>query len=611
MRYAETNGYERDGDKPNAWRYRDYVIDALNHDKPYDRFVTEQLAGDELRRSDAETQIATTFLRLGTWDDEPAEPHVDRYDQLDDVLGTAATAFLGITLRCARCHDHKFEPFSQVDYYRMLAVFEPLKRPQNGRTELDRPVGTEAELAAYQRASPGTMPSSPQIWDESKGSSSPRSTRCSARRCSKTASRRASGRPARGGRRGVSPPTQRSGPACRTMLVKYVRREALARRPASSPPPRNAAARQAPGRAARDRQPSRRPSLPHAYIWYEDGPKAPVTHVLKRGDPTSPAVGSSPGCPPCWLARQPDAARRPTARSTGRRLWLARWLTSPENPLVARVIVNRVWQFHFGDGLVASPNDFGVMGDAPTHPELLDWLASEFMAARLAAQAAAPADRAVETYQRRRHFDADGARRGRPRAHSLAVAAAPSRGRGRPRLDPGGQRAVEPERGGPGFYPTLPAGVLAGQSRPGEGWGKSDEREQARRSIYIFAKRSLAVPELELLDAPDTTSSLRAADGLDDRPAGAHVPERGVHPRTGAATSPPGWLREAGDRPEGPGRTGVRAGAGPAARRAEETRAASRSSRSKQRQIESETTRSRPLAETRRRRPSKRSAWWS
>ncbi len=132
VRYAETNGYERDGAKPSAWRYRDYVIDAFNRDKPYDRFLIEQLAGDEIEGSDAAAQIATTFLRLGTWDDEPAEPMVDRYDQLDDVLGTAATAFLGITLRCARCHDHKFEPFSQVDYYRMLAVFEPLKRPQDG-----------------------------------------------------------------------------------------------------------------------------------------------------------------------------------------------------------------------------------------------------------------------------------------------------------------------------------------------------------------------------------------------------------------------------------------------------------------------------------------------
>ncbi len=150
VRYAETNGYERDGAKPFAWRYRDYVIDALNRDLPYNRFLTEQLAGDEVEGSDARTKIATTFMRLGTWDDEPADPAVDRYDQLDDVLGTAATAFLGITLRCARCHDHKFEPFSQADYYRVLAIFAPLKRPQVGRTELDRPVGTAVELRELQ-----------------------------------------------------------------------------------------------------------------------------------------------------------------------------------------------------------------------------------------------------------------------------------------------------------------------------------------------------------------------------------------------------------------------------------------------------------------------------
>src|SRR6266436_5035205 len=110
--------------------------------------VTGQIAGDEIEGSNAETRIATTFLRLGTWDDEPAEPKVDRYDQLDDVLGTTAAAFLGLTLRCARCHDHKFEPFSQKDYYRMLAVFEPLKRPQKERADLDREVGSAEELAA-------------------------------------------------------------------------------------------------------------------------------------------------------------------------------------------------------------------------------------------------------------------------------------------------------------------------------------------------------------------------------------------------------------------------------------------------------------------------------
>ena len=155
-RYAESNGYERDGAKPNAWRYRDYVIDSFNRDKPFDRFVREQIAGDELPGSNAETQIATTFLRLGTWDDEPADPRVDRYDQLDDVLGTTATAFLALTIRCARCHDHKFEPFSQTDYYRLLAVFEPLKRPElivsaTHRKEHERFVGSEEEVRTFWR----------------------------------------------------------------------------------------------------------------------------------------------------------------------------------------------------------------------------------------------------------------------------------------------------------------------------------------------------------------------------------------------------------------------------------------------------------------------------
>ena len=152
VRYAESNGYERDGAKPHAWRYRDYVINSFNKDKPFDRFLTEQLAGDEIEGSNAESQIGATFLRLGSWDDEPADPRVDRYDQLDDVLGVTATTFLGLSIRCARCHDHKFEPLSQKDYYRMLAVFEPLQRPQDNRTDLDRLVGSEEELAAYRTA---------------------------------------------------------------------------------------------------------------------------------------------------------------------------------------------------------------------------------------------------------------------------------------------------------------------------------------------------------------------------------------------------------------------------------------------------------------------------
>jgi hypothetical protein len=439
-RYAETNGYERDGAKPSAWRYRDYVIDAFNRDKPYDRFVTEQLAGDEVEGSSAETQIATTFLRLGTWDDEPADPKVDRYDQLDDVLGTTATAFLGLTLRCARCHDHKFEPFPQSDYYRMLAVFEPLKRPQNGRTDLDLPVGPREGLSG--------------LWPLSLGGT-------------------------------------------------------------------------------------------RAYIWQEEL-KPSATHVFRRGDPNKPREEVTAGVPSI-LGKQPESPR-PTAKTSGRRLWLARWLTNRENPLPARVMVNRVWQGHFGRGLVPTANDFGTAGEPPTHPELLDWLADRFVAdgwrlkslhrlivlSNMYQMSAAAPERAVRA-------DPKDALLGRWRQRRLEAEAV----RDAMLAVSGG---LNLQGRGPSMYPTLARAVLEGQSRPGEGWGKSDERQQARRSVYIYVKRVLAVPELDLLDAPDTTSSCEA------RPASTTAPQaltflNGAFANEQARHFADRLRREAGDDP--------------------------------------------------------------
>src|SRR6516162_8268878 len=148
VRYAESNGYERDGAKPSVWQYRDYVIRSFNDDKPYDRFILEQLAGDEIPDSNAETMTALGFYRLGPWDDEPADPAEDRFDQLDDIVSTTSQVFLGLTLGCARCHNHKFDPLTTLDYYRMTAIVNPLQRFQFGRFDLDGPVGTLAELAA-------------------------------------------------------------------------------------------------------------------------------------------------------------------------------------------------------------------------------------------------------------------------------------------------------------------------------------------------------------------------------------------------------------------------------------------------------------------------------
>jgi hypothetical protein len=512
-RYAETNGYERDGPKPSAWRYRDYVIEALNKDKPFDRFVTEQLAGDELPDSSAETRIATTFLRLGTWDDEPANPRMDRYDQLDDVLGVSATAFLGVTLRCARCHDHKFEPFSQADYYRMLAVFEPLVRPQEGRTDLDRPVGSATEIAAFRKATERFQTARTEIVHKIEA-------------CEGTIRARVlAGAP------GLKPTTLpkdaveafRCEPAKRTKPQKeLVKKHALQ---LENEMRTAATAEESTRLAALDRErkelEAHRPSeLTKAYVWDEVSTKAPVTHVLRRGDPDKQGREVAPGLPEV-LVHGSSTSPIPTEHTTGRRLWLARWIANAENPLTARVIVNRVWQHHFGRGIVATPNDFGLMGEPPTHPELLDWLASRFVAdgwrlktlhkllvlsntyrveSSLAAREDVSAgDRRLALFGRRlqTRLEAEVVR-----DSILAVS---------------GQ--LNPTHGGPSVYPPLPRAVLEGQSRPGEGWGHSDARESARRSIYVYSKRAIALPELELLDSPDTTSS------CEQRPVSTTAPQ--------------------------------------------------------------------------------------
>ena len=501
VRYAETNGYERDGTKPHAWRYRDYVIDALNDDKPFDRFLTEHVAGDEIEDSDAEAQIATTFLRLGAWDDEPADPDVDRYDQLDDVLGVTATAFLGLTIRCARCHDHKFEPFPQEDYYRLLAVFEPLKRPQEERADLDVLVGTKEELAVYRKAmekadAEVALVREPledqkkailkRVLEENRGL--PAELSWSEQVETVLAA--------------LADPKKRSDE--QKELVENFRGlldEAICEE----------ASREESGRlleyelqiaeinASRPKEP------PRAYIWQEDAETSP-TRVFARGDIRRPGKEVEPGVPSVFGAGRLEG---PSAfnKSTGRRLALARWMARPDNPLVARVIVNRIWQGHFGEGLVASENDFGLMGQRPTHPRLLDYLATELILSGWSLKHIHRLIVTSRTFQLSSAWDPRAAEidpdqqllwRWKPRrleAEAVRDSILALSGR------------LNLEMHGPSVYPALTEAVLAGQSRPGEGWGESTEQQASRRSVYVFSKRSLAVPELEALDAPDTSSS--------------------------------------------------------------------------------------------------------
>jgi len=430
VRYADSNGYERDAEKPFVWRYRDYVIEALNADKPFDRFVLEQLAGDELPGASAETMIATGFLRLGHWDDEPADPQADRYDQLDDVVSTTAQAFLGLTLGCARCHDHKFEPLSARDYYSMLAVFNPLQRPQNGRTELTLPAGTVEQVAALARREEA-----------------------------------------------IARLRQQTNTLAAGDIVKAVQklREAT-------------------------------PDLPQAYVFQEPSSQPPVTHVLLRGSPARLGEEVQASVPAVLVKGQPAFASG--SRTTQRRLGLAQWLASADNPLTARVIVNRVWQHHFGQGLVRTPNDFGLMGDPPTHPELLDWLASWFV------------EEAHWSLKRLHRLILTSATYGMSTASRPELAAQdpevrlfwrmPYR-----RLDVevirdsmlavSGQ--LNPKMSGPSMKPRIPQAALEANTDKESIWKPSSEEEAARRTIYVFVKRGLVVPMLEVLDLGDTVNS--------------------------------------------------------------------------------------------------------
>jgi hypothetical protein len=487
VRFAETNGYERDATKPNAWRYRDYVIDAFNHDKPFDRFVLEQLAGDELPEASAETFTALGYYRLGPWDDEPADPATDRFDQLDDVVSTTSQVFLGLTLGCARCHNHKFEPLTARDYYSMVALFNGLQRPRKGRTELDLPAGTWSEVDAM-------LARDREIERAEKRMQEIR-----------TAARRPwleSGKsklPAEAVQAFLLEPAKLNDEQ-KKLIKTYTKQledevtEALT----------------APDLAEIDSNNKRIESLrrvtpdgPRAYYLYEPGPKVPATFLMIRGKADQPGPEVAPGVPEV-LRRAPLDVPAP-ARTSMRRLAFARWLVSKDNPLTARVIVNRVWQHHFGEGLVRTPSDFGVMGEKPTHPELLDWLARWFMGHGWSIKQLNRLILESNAYRMSKQWNADYAAKDpddrllwrmpylRLEVEAIRDSALAASGQLNPRMF------------GPSMYPHIPPAALEGSSDPDKIWKESEEQESSRRTIYAFLKRSMVVPMLEVLDLCDTS----------------------------------------------------------------------------------------------------------
>lgn len=626
VRYAETNSFERDNPKPHAWRYRDYVIRSLNADKPYDQFIREQLAGDELPGSSAEALIATGYYRLGLWDDEPADRVLARYDELDDIVATTGQAFLGLTVNCARCHDHKIDPFPQQDYYKLVAFFNNVRPMTEKGPNVERQifidraseerhqaavkslneerarVQTEisqieeqfiereqqrgARSSSLQRADledlrfryyrdtwdrlpdfatvkPETVGKVPSgLFDISLSTREtsfgfvfdgllnvPRDGQYTFYLDSDDGSRLSiNGKMVieYDGIHGVG--KERSGKVelregRQPIVVEYFQRShGLGLRVAWSGTgvPRRTLSNDASQTAAEDlsklindrgqevlgsetfaRYTALRRKLDdfkkrpvpgdYALCVTENGGQVPETYILKRGNPTDLGDKIEPGFPGIFGTATPTiASAKPGSPTSGRRTVLANWLSSKDNRLTARVMVNRVWQHHFGRGIVRSPNNFGGLGTPPTHPELLDWLASAFMdgdwrlkplhrqimlssvyqQSSRPSEAALKADTANDLFSR---FDMRRLTAEEVRDSVLAVA-------GRLNL----------KMYGPSVYPEISDEVKAGQSRPGYGWGNSPPEDQVRRSVYIHVKRSLVTPLLSAFDFPDTDFSCEA-----------------------------------------------------------------------------------------------------
>jgi len=470
-RYADSSGFEGDPLKPHAWRYRDYVIDAFNQDKPFDRFLTEQLAGDEIEGTNAESKIALTFLRLGVHDGNAGDKELHRYDQFDDVLSTVSQAFLAQTLGCARCHDHKFEPFAQRDYYRFLAVFRPLMAAGENNGV---PVGSDCELEEHKQRVAALKTEQEGLQRKLDESAAVILERL--------------------GKDPAAPKGEIDAEEVRTALRAEKRSGAQNKLLASLQKPIDEAIAKA-GTAAEksERQKlqqrlaevakTRPPEQTLAHIWLERPGPVSATRVLKRGDPKQPTEEVSLGLPE-FLAKEPLPSPQSRGQSSGRRLWLAHWMTGPGQALTARVFVNRIWQHHFGRGLVGTPNDFGLSGDRPTHPELLDWLAADFIANGWK----------VKRLQRLMVLS---------RAYQLAALPNPEAGK----IDPDNQllwrwrtRRLEAEA----FRDALLA--ISGKLDLQRG-GPGQAATSHRRSIYLTVKRASPVAELEIMDAPDTNFS--------------------------------------------------------------------------------------------------------
>lgn len=572
VRYADTGGYDADVYFPNAWRYRDYVIQAFNDDEPYDAFVQQQIAGDELWPDSLDLEgsyaipparLVSLRRRLGTglFTIGPVSPD----DALDgrrlraawqtDAVDTMGAAFLGITVGCARCHNHKFDPISQREYYSLAAIF----------------AGSE----------PKTIPavSAVQVFDHAAKALAVRrldDLRTEAGRVDDLVRARLIAERVRA----AQPEVRKAyeiAPDARTPRDERIAAPLVAAIAAITPAdlerhytPSESERRAALIKAIGEAYLQTAAAYPTATVLGRSE-SVPETRILVRGDSRTEGELVQPGLPAAITGGykvQPTTGDGPIL---GRRAALAQWLTRPDNPLVARVFVNRVWQHHFGRGLVATSNDFGSEGDAPTHPELLDWLATDFIEAGWRVKRLHRQIMLSETYQLSSRTGA--AAKADPMNTFLWRA-------NRRRLDAEPLRdavlavsgSLNLKMGGPGVVLPLAPEEREGLRHP-EAWPvTTDAREHGRRSVYLLVKRSFPLPFLQLFDVPDTSTSCARRDTtvvptqalallnspfMQAQAAAFAARLRGEHGDQPAAWVEAGWALVAGRKPTVDEKTGA------------------------------------------------------
>ena len=433
VRFAESDGYEYDMHRPDAWRYRDYVVESFNTDKPYTDFVKEQLAGDEIDAKNPTMLVASGFNRLGplrknAGNQDVASSHNEVLTEMTNIVGAA---FLGVTVGCSRCHDHKFDPFRQSDYYRLQAHFAQTQP-------------NDVVLASQEEQAQWKVKAAPLEQEKRR-------------------------------------------------LQMQLRRA----------PDGEKAKLELQLEELDDKMPA---PLASIYSVTDEPKKASPIQVLFHGDYLSPVA--KVGVRPLGILL-PEAEPEAPIETAQPRLKLAEWIVDPQNPLTARVMANRVWQYHFGAGLVSTPNDFGRMGTRPSNPELLDWLASRFveggwrikplhrmilLSSAYRQSSLSPIEKvAMEKdsenallwkYSHRR-LEAE-----ELRDAMLAISA-----------------RLNLKAGGPSFMSPIDPDLVLSLKRPQYWVATRDKTEYDRRTLYMIYKRNLRLPFEEVFDAPDTLLS--------------------------------------------------------------------------------------------------------